>query len=270
MPEGLKIIHLDTDPWELGKNQAAEVAILGDPKATLPELTAAVAARMTADVRARVRAAARGDEEDNRRRARGTQGQCRGRRRETADRAAGALGRDRRASAGRTRSWSRRRSHRVRACASCSSSDDAQSFFGKRGGGIGWGLPAAIGAKLALPERPVVALIGDGSAMYSCQALWTAAHYRVGVVFIIINNRSYRILKQRVNALKGHSAQSGIYVGMDLVDPAIDYVGLARSLGLAAGRAETIPETLRLLREALASAAPTLIDVLVDGAFKPV
>ena len=57
-------------------------------------------------------------------------------------------------------------------------SDDPQSFFGLRGGGIGWGLPAAIGVKLALPDRPVVALIGDGSAMYTFQALWTAAHYR--------------------------------------------------------------------------------------------
>ena len=54
-------------------------------------------------------------------------------------------------------------------------SDDAQSFFGLRGGGIGWGLPAAIGVKLALPDRPVVALIGDGSAMYTIQGLWTAA-----------------------------------------------------------------------------------------------
>ena len=62
------------------------------------------------------------------------------------------------------------------ACASFIRSDDPQSFFGLRGGGIGWGLPAAIGVKLALPDRPVVALIGDGSAMYTCQALWTAAH----------------------------------------------------------------------------------------------
>ena len=56
-------------------------------------------------------------------------------------------------------------------------SDDAQSFFGLRGGGIGWSLPAAIGAKLALPDRPVVSLTGDGSALYTAQALWTAAHF---------------------------------------------------------------------------------------------
>src|SRR5207249_9834960 len=68
-------------------------------------------------------------------------------------------------------------------------SDDPQSYFGLRGGGIGWGLPAAIGVKLALPDRPVIGLIGDGSAMYTCQTLWTAAHYRIGAVLVILNNK---------------------------------------------------------------------------------
>ena len=67
-------------------------------------------------------------------------------------------------------------SPRATACATSSRAQDAKSFFGLRGGGIGWGLPAAIGVKLAPPQRPVVALIGDGSAMYTIQALWTAAH----------------------------------------------------------------------------------------------
>src|SRR6185312_1366271 len=116
-------------------------------------------------------------------------------------------------------------------------SDDPQSYFGLRGGGIGWGLPAAIGAKLALPSRPVVAFVGDGSAMSSCQALWTAAHSRVPVVIVILNNTSYRILKQRLNNLRGHAAQQDSFIGMDLVDPAIDFVGLARSLGVRAERA---------------------------------
>jgi len=149
-------------------------------------------------------------------------------------------------------------------------SDDPQSFFGLRGGGIGWGLPAAIGVKLALPKRPVVALIGDGSAMYTCQALWTAAHDRVGVVFVILNNRSYRILKQRVNAMKGFAAQTDRYVGMDLTDPAIDYVGLARSLGLEAGRATTLADAVDLLRKFLAVGGPGLIEVELDRSFGPV
>lgn len=62
---------------------------------------------------------------------------------------------------------------------------------------------------LALPDRPVTALIGDGSAMYTCQALWTAAYDRIAVVFVTLNNSSYRILKQRTQVLKNHADQTG-------------------------------------------------------------
>jgi benzoylformate decarboxylase len=149
-------------------------------------------------------------------------------------------------------------------------SDDAQSLFALRGGGIGWGLPATIGAKIALPDRPVVGLIGDGSAMYTCQALWTAARYKIGVVWVIFNNRSYRILKQRVNAMRGHAAQTDRFVGMDLVGPEIDYIGLARSLGVAAEPADSVADAVDLLKKGLAANAPLLIDVALDRAFKPV
>jgi benzoylformate decarboxylase len=149
-------------------------------------------------------------------------------------------------------------------------SDDAQSLFALRGGGIVWGLPATIGAKIALPDRPVVGLIGDGSAMYTCQALWTAARYKIGVVWVIFNNRSYRILKQRVNAMRGHAAQTDRFVGMDLVGPEIDYIGLARSLGVAAEPADSVADAVDLLKKGLAANAPLLIDVALDRAFKPV
>ncbi|HEX7200145.1 MAG TPA: thiamine pyrophosphate-dependent enzyme, partial [Dongiaceae bacterium] len=148
--------------------------------------------------------------------------------------------------------------------------DDAKSFFGMRGGGIGWGLPAAVGVKLALPHRPVLALIGDGSAMFNCQALWTAAHERLAVVFLILNNGAYRILKQRVNALRGHAAQTGRYVAMDLDDPPIDFCALARSMGVKAERAETLDEVRKALAAALAAEGPSLIDVILDPSFSPV
>ena len=269
VPEGMRIIHLDTDPWELGKNYAAEVAIMGDPKATLPELTALVAERMSAPRKAQARSRL----EQTRGEVAAQLDSLKAMARADIDKKpiqplalhlaisellpknAVVVDESISSSAG-LRQFLK--------------SEDAQSFFGLRGGGIGWGLPAAIGVKLALPERPVVALVGDGSAMYSIQALWTAAHYRIGVVFVILNNRSYRILKQRVNALKGHAAQSGLYVGMDLVDPTIDYVGLATSLGVKATSAATIPEALRQVREALASGAPALIDVAIERGFAPV
>jgi benzoylformate decarboxylase len=148
-------------------------------------------------------------------------------------------------------------------------SDDARSFYGLRGGGIGWGLPAAIGVKLALPARPVVGLIGDGSAMYTCQALWTAARYRVGVTFVILNNSSYRILKQRIHAMKGLAAQADRYVAMDLDDPRVDFVRLAESLGVPAERIEKVTEVGPALGRALAAGGPTLLDVELDRSFKP-
>jgi benzoylformate decarboxylase len=127
-------------------------------------------------------------------------------------------------------------------------SDDPQSFYGVRGGGIGWGLPAALGVKLALPHRPVLALVGDGSAVYTCQSLWTAAHERIATVFVIVNNSSYRILKQRLVAQRGLAAQVDRYV---LNDPAIDYVGLARSMGVAAERAASVARRHRSHRQGL-------------------
>ncbi|MBV8840333.1 MAG: thiamine pyrophosphate-binding protein, partial [Alphaproteobacteria bacterium] len=268
IPPRLKIIHLDVDPWELGKNYPAEVAILGDPKATLPELVEAVRERMSPGARSaareRLAAAERAIAEE------------REALRTCAKAAAGKSPVQAQALFAAIGAMLPRDAVIVEEAISSSpglrqliDSDDPQSYFGLRGGGIGWGLPAAIGVKLALPERPVVALIGDGSAMYTCQALWTAAHDRVPVIFVILNNSSYRILKQRVNALRGHAAQTDIYVGMDLTDPAIDYVGLARALGIAAERTKTVAETTDLIAKGLAGNAPLLIDVTLDRAFKP-
>jgi benzoylformate decarboxylase len=148
-------------------------------------------------------------------------------------------------------------------------SDDAQSFFGLRGGGIGWGLPAAIGVKLALPERPVVALVGDGSAMYTIQGLWTAARYRLPVVWVIFNNTSYRILKQRLVMLRGLAEQADTFVGMELNDPAIDFVGLAHALGIDAHRAKTVQDATDLIGKALSSNTAMLIDVDMERGYKP-
>ena len=148
-------------------------------------------------------------------------------------------------------------------------SDDPQSFFGLRGGGIGWGLPAAIGAKLALPDRPVVALIGDGSAMYTVQALWTAAHYQLPVIWVIFNNTSYRILKQRLVSMRGLAEQADNFVGMELTDPAIDFVGLARSLGIEGQRAKTVKEATDLIGKALKDGTALLIDVDMERSYKP-
>ena len=268
MPPDLTIVHLDTDPWELGKNYPTAVAILGDPKATLPDLIEALESRLGPEARARARA-----------RFEATRA-ARARHREELLAKAGAEAR-------RTPMSPLALIHAVAEALppeavvvdeSISSgtglrsllrSDDPKSFFGLRGGGIGWGLPATIGVKLAQPGRPVVGLIGDGSALYTCQALWTAAHYRVGAVFMILNNASYRILKQRIHGMKGLAAQTDRYIGMDIEDPRIDFVRLAESLGVGAQRVERARDVGPALARAVGAGQPTLLDVQLDRSFKP-
>src|SRR4029434_9631376 len=87
---------------------------------------------------------------------------------------------------------------------------DRNSFFGNVSGGIGWGIAAAVGVQIAEPKRRVVAVIGDGSAMYSITALWTAANQKLPVVFVIANNAGYQILKNRLKLLHGHDTQMRI------------------------------------------------------------
>lgn len=267
MPEGLPLIHMDVDPWEIGKNYPAQVAIAGDPKATLPDLAEALRRRLSpaANKDARARTAALGAAMDKRRRAM----------RETAAAEAGrtpisplslvaavvdampedAIVVDESISSG----------HGLRELLR---SSDPKSFYGNRGGGIGWGLPAALGVKLAQPSRPVVALIGDGSAMYTNQGFWTAAHDSIPVVYVIFNNASYRILKQRTLALKGFSAEDDRYIAMDLVNPTIDYVGLAKSLGVPGELVEKTADVGPAMQRGLASGGPYLVDARIDGSFK--
>lgn len=128
-------------------------------------------------------------------------------------------------------------------------------------GGIGWGLPASVGVALANPGRQVVAYVGDGSAMYSIQSLWTAAHHKLPVTFVLINNGGYRIIKQRLLAFHGNQR----YVGMDFADPAVDFTAMARALGLEAIRIGAAGG-LSALRSAFASPATKLIEVVVDSA----
>jgi benzoylformate decarboxylase len=90
------------------------------------------------------------------------------------------------------------------------------------------------------------------------------------MVFVIINNYSYRILKQRTNAMKGLAAQADNYVAMDLDKPRVDFVSVARGLGLAAHKAMTLSDLSDVLEQALAADGPTLIDVEVDRSWKPV
>ncbi len=268
MPPGMPIVHLDIDPWEIGKNYPTGAAIWGDLKATLPELTGLLVQEMSDNERTQARM------------------RCE---------AESARGRDQleKLTAQATSLASRQPVHPLALTHAIASSvpgdavivdeaitsgqglrrflksDDPRGYFGGRGGGIGWGMPAAVGIKLALPDRPLVALIGDGSSMYSVQALYSAARENLAIVFIIANNGSYRIIKQRIHAVNGHAAQTGNYVGVDLDKPPIDHVKIAQGFGLVARRVKNIAEFRAALSEALRSGSPSLIEVDVAGGLGP-
>ena len=132
----------------------------------------------------------------------------------------------------------------------------SETFYACNSGGLGHGLPAAVGMALANPRRKVIALLGDGSAMYSIQGLWTAAQLKLPVTFIIVNNRRYE-------ALHHFAKRFGLSqtVGTDL--GGIDFAGIARDLGCDGLRVEKAAELPGVLRQALASHRPTLVEVLV-------
>jgi benzoylformate decarboxylase len=140
---------------------------------------------------------------------------------------------------------------------------DRQSFYGLASGGLGFALPGAIGVSLALPGRPVTAIVGDGSAMYGVQALWTAAHLRVPITYVITNNRSYRILKERLVSMRSTDA----FVGMDIRDPVIDFTALAQSMGVPARCVSRPDDVVPALREAAARVGPALVEVMVADGF---
>ncbi|MGE5697462.1 MAG: acetolactate synthase large subunit, partial [Candidatus Sericytochromatia bacterium] len=136
------------------------------------------------------------------------------------------------------------------------------------GGAIGYGLPAAVGAAIAAPDRPVLCLQADGSAMYTPSALWTMAREQLNVTTVIYNNGAYDILRlelQRVGAQAAGAPGPRAEALLDLDPPRLDFVALARGMGVDARRATTAEEFTAALAEALASPGPQLIDAMIPS-----
>jgi len=263
LPDGMPIVQVSERDWELGKNHATEIAIRADVGETLRALNAWLRANMTAEQR------------------------------NVAARRLADVARD---------NWSARH---ARACAEAQALGDArpvdpkflmmqlaavlpedavlveealstslqlpqflrqrdrQGFYGLASGGLGFAIAGAIGISIALPQRPVVALVGDGSAMYGIQALWTAAHMNLPITYVIPNNQGYRILKERLVSFR----KTDQFVGMDIRNPAIDYVGLAKSLGVPALRVSDPRDVRPALLSGIRSGGPNLIEIPVADGF---
>ena len=261
LPADVAVVQIGQRDWEMGKNHAVEMALRADVKETVAALLPVLAARGGQDLVDRAKAS-------------------------LADLA--------------TRNWSvQREEQRVRTIEMSDASPiepdwlmlrlaellpadaivvdegivssysllkflnirERYGYFGNASGGIGWGIAAALGVQVAHPERRVVAVLGDGSSMYSIQALWTAAHLKLPITFVIANNGGYRIIKERLLSFHGNDE----FIAMDFKDPAIEFAALARSLGMKAERIETGAAFEAAFQAADDRAGPVLLEVVVQG-----
>lgn len=259
LPEGMPVVHVSERDWELGKNHPTEFALQANVKETLRALLPLVRAARPAAADERLAALAPRNWSAQRDKAR-----------VAALEAAEEKPIDPRYLMLRIAESLPKDAVVVEEALTSSLSlpsflalRDPQSYYGLASGGLGFALPGAIGVSLALPGRPVVAVVGDGSAMYGIQALWTAAHEKLPITYVITNNRSYRILKERLISMR----KSDRFIGMDIREPSIDYCALAQSMGVPAKRVVEPQDFAPALREAAASGGPRLLEVMVADGF---
>lgn len=140
-------------------------------------------------------------------------------------------------------------------------------YYGARGGGIGQGVAGAIGIQAAHPGKRVVAISGDGSAMYSIQALWSAAHHAMPIIFVILANREYRVLKHNLDIYRARfgALSNGPYPHMDLNSPAMDFVSTARGHGIDGALVDKPEDIGPAVRKALESGRPCLLELVIAG-----
>ena len=131
------------------------------------------------------------------------------------------------------------------------------------GGSIGIGMPMATGAAVACPDRKVLSLEADGSAMYTIQALWTQARENLDVTTVIFNNKSYAILRHELANVGAQNVGRKALDMLDLGRPDLDWVSLARGMGVPGARVDTMDDFNARLAEGLATPGPYLIEVLI-------
>jgi len=262
MPDTLSMVQIGLVDWDLAKNHSAEIAIKADVKETLGALTPALKAAGGAALESRAKQGLAELASKN----------WTARRKPLIEQISKAAGKspidpdymslqiveampdnailvDESLTSGRQ--LLSLRPHR-----------DRYGYHALASGGIGWGVPASVGVSLANPDRPVVCVSGDGSAMYSIQSLWTAANHKLPLNVVICNNGGYRIIKQRLLAFHGDDH----YVGMDFVDPPVDFVGMAKALGLEAIRITDAAELKPKLSDAFKRPGAKLIEVVLSNA----
>src|SRR6266542_373619 len=268
IPPTVKIVALNDNAWEIGKNQPVAAGILGDVKLNLGALMSAL--RATSQPRSAVSAATR--------RRSAIADFAEQRRARWQHRVAEARQRDVLSATAVAAELAEVMPAQSTFCDETVSNrqpfvnlldfNSPLSYWSGKGGGLGFSMPGALGMKLARPDRVVVNGIGDGSFLYYPQALWTAANLELGtVVFIVLNNSSYRVLKIGVQRMGGPWDAGGAYPpGLDIEGPRVEIAATAQAMGVQAERIERPADLRPALERAFAAGRPYLLDIAVEGA----
>jgi benzoylformate decarboxylase len=263
IPDKVRLVQMDNDPWQIAKNYPIEVGVLSDLKAGLAELDQLLADDLTGPqtVAARARldrhATARRSAQETLKRKIEDE---RGRRPMTPLTVMAALAKVLPPNAVVVEEAATTTNGTLERLGALK---DPAGYFGHRGWALGWGMGCALGIKLAWPERPILSILGDGAALYGIQGLWTAAHHRIPATFIVCNNAQYQILKHCGEVMPLPNMAAKQYLAMDLAQPEIDFVGLSRSLGVEARRITEPEELSERVKESLAGDKPQLFDVMI-------
>jgi benzoylformate decarboxylase len=264
------VIHIDLNAYEIGKNHPVDLGMVSDPKRTLASLAAVLETKLTDEQR---KAAA-----ERVQRAREAKQQ-----RRQAELEADQAARDQ-LPLRFSRFMEELSSHLPEDTiifdeALTNSPPVARYFtptrprhyFITRGGSLGVGIPGAIGAKLANPDKTVIGLTGDGGSMYTIQALWTAARHNVDAKFVICNNQSYRLLQLNLLAYwnERNMTPRDYPLSFDLSKPSLGFVDMARGMGVEGVRVEKPEEVGPAIQRAMEHEGPFLIDVALEGDVHP-
>jgi benzoylformate decarboxylase len=269
IPEHVKLVQIDEDPWQLGKNYAVDVPLLGHTRQVLEDLAYDLSELSTAEhmQRAQRRGAEHAARHQEARRA--LESKIAAQRDIRPLTPLGLMGTLAKilppdvAVVEEAVTTTNTTFERLGAL------KNTTGYFGHRGWALGWGLGVSIGVKLAWPDRPVLALLGEGAAAYGIRGLWSAARYKVPVVFLICNNAQYQILKLCGRSMNLPQASAEKFEGMDLVGPELDYLALARGFGVEAHRVTEPDELADRVSAAFRGDRPVLFDVPISRTLQP-
>ncbi len=265
-----KVIHIDLDVYEIAKNHRVDVPMMGDPKTTLPVLTAALDQVLSPEQKdaAKQRVREAGEAKEKKRQAEFEKDKA------VRDATPLKMSRFMEELAAQLPKDAiifdealTSSPPLVRYCPPSTTSE----YFLTRGGSLGVGIPGAIGAKVANPDRTVIGFTGDGGSMYTIQALWTAARHNIDAKFVVCNNGSYRLLQLNIEQYwKEQSVPKHDYpLAFDLSHPPLHFVEMARGMGVAGVRVEKPWEVGPAIKQMLAHAGPFLIDLVLEGDTHP-